>query len=807
MQDLKHGIRVVLKHPGAYATAVLTLAIGIAASTTMFSIVNTVLLAPLPYSDPDRLALVWDRSGDSARDIWLSPPEFADLRARADALGEVAALTDRRYTLTGRQQPEDLQGAAVSPNLFDMIGVHVAAGRPFTAGDDRHGSGFVALVSEQLAERLFAMADGAVGQTITLDGQGWTIVGVLPRTFTIWPPSSVFPRRVDLWVPIDDETYARTERSQNYLHALVRLKPGVTIETARADVARVAGTIERDHPDFYRGQRWSMTVVPLREHLVMAARPALLILFGAVGLLLIVACANVGNLLLARSGARMREMAVRAALGASRGRLLRQVLTEGFVLAAAATGVGVLAAAWAVGWVAHAGPGDVPRLDEAAVDVRSLAFSIAIAAASTLLFSAAPALQLSHTRTGEQLNDGARGSTAGPRAHRVRALFVVAQIACAVALTIGAGLLVKAFVALGRADVGFSPDAVATGRVRVPLSRYATPAARSAFFAELTDRLAARRDVAAVGAVTQLPMSGAFLGSAFAIPAGVGRDADVQLSADLRGVTPGYFTVLGVRLIDGRLLEFGDIRDARAVAVVDETLAHRFWPGARAVGRRLRWVRTNELIEIVGVVAAVRHYGLATPPRETVYRPYAQYAAIPEMFVEARSDRGYDVARAAMLEEVRRLDPDQPVADLGRLDSLVEASIGQPRFNTLLLASFATVAVLLAAIGIYGVMAFAVSERTQEIGLRMALGADRLAVRLLIVRDGAVLTTLGVGSGIALALVAARALRSLVFVIAPWDPPIFVGGSLLLAAIAMAASFLPADRAARLDPMHALRKG
>jgi putative ABC transport system permease protein len=804
--DMAHGWRLLVKQGGPYRIAAITLAVAIAAITTMFCIVRAVLWAPLPYAGADRLALVWDRTGESSRNIWLSPPEFTDLRARATAFADAAALTDRRYILTGLGGPDELQAAAVSSNVFAMLGVAPIAGRLLRTGDDVHGGRFVAVVSEQVADRVYASAAAAVGQPMTLDGDTWIIVGVLPRTFTFWPPSAVFPRRVDVWVPIDADLYVSAGRNLNMLHALVRLRDGASFRSAAADLDRVSQGITRDHPESYGTERWRMALVPLQEQLVGGVRPALEILLGAVALLLLIACANVANLLLARGGARGQEMAVRAALGASRARLLGQLLAESVALAVVGAAAGVLLAAWAVAWIAHAGPGDVPRLETAALDGRVLLFTAAIAAMSALLFGSAPALQLSRFDTPARLKEGLRGATAGPRARRLRNAFVVTQIALAVALTVGTGLLLKGLIRLEHVDSGFTADALATGRVRLPLSKYPGAAERAAFFEALTQRLAERQDLTASGAVTQLPMSAAFLGSTFEVPAGERRDAAVSFGADLRGVTPGYFDALGIRLVAGRRLAAGDTRESRGVAVIDETLAHRFWPDGSAVGRRLRWVRTNEMIEIVGIVAAVRHYGVAAPARETVYRPYSQYASIPEMYVEARSPRGYETARGAIAEEVRRLDADQPVADLRRVETLVEASLGQPRFNTLLLTVFAAIATLLATVGIYGVMSFDTAQRTQEIGVRMAIGADATSVVRLMIRAGAAMTFAGVAAGAVLAALCGRLLQSMLFGADPLDPAVFASVTTLVTVVALLACYLPARRAARLDPSAALRR-
>jgi putative ABC transport system permease protein len=806
LSDFGHGARMLRKYPAIYAVAILTLALGIAAATTMFSIVDAVLLRSLPYRDAGRLALVWDRNGDSARDYWLSPPEFADLQQMGTAFEATAALMDRHLTLTGRGDAEELQAVAVSPNLFEMVGATTAAGRTLRAGDEQRGGTLATVLSEPLAIRLFGSASAAVGQPITLDQFTWTVVGVLPRGFTIWPPSPVFPRRVDVWVALPGDLYATTTRNQNFLHALVRLKPDVDFAHASADVTRVSRIIAREHPESYARQRWQMTLVGLQDHLTHGVRAAVLIMFAAVGVLLLIACANVANLLLARAADRTREMAVRAVLGASRLRLLRQVLVESSVLAVASTIIGTVLAPWMVAAIVRLGPTDVPRLQDAAVDVRVLAFGAALTLVTTLLFGAAPALQLSHAHTVDRLKSGVRGSTDGPRARHTRAVFAIAQIALALVLTTSTGLLLKGLVRLGQTDIGFTPDAIATARLHLPQAKYADPAQRARFFDRLTEALAQRGEVSAAGAITQLPMSGAFLGSGFTVPPGQSREPVTDVPADLRGISGAYFDTLRIRLVAGRAFTTHDTADAPRDAIIDETLARRVWPHDDPIGRTLVWTRTGQRLEVVGVVAAVRHDGVAAPPRETVYRPYAQYASMAEMFIEARSGAGFDAARTAILDEVHRLDRDQPVADLARLDALVEDSLGQPRFNALLLAVFAGAALLLAAVGIYGVMSFSVTQRAPEIGVRLALGADPRAIVRMLVADAARLALGGVLAGLLLAVVLTQVLRTLLFGVSPWDPGVFAGVATLLATVSLAASYLPARRAARLEASSALRR-
>lgn len=811
MTDFLHGVRLLRTHPAIYFVALLTLALGITAATTMFSIVDAVLLRSLPYRDAGRLALVWDRIGDNAQEMWLSPPEFADLRQMSSSFEDMAALYDRRFTLTGRGEAEELQAVAVSPNLFEMVGATTLAGRPLRMGDDARGGTLAVVLSEPVAERLFGSAQAAVGQAVTLDQRTWTVVGVLPRSFAIWPPSAVFPRRVDIWVAIAGDTYTTAARNQNFLHALVKMKPDVGVARASADVDRVSQIIAREHVEAYGQRRWRMSLVGLQDHLTQGVRAAVLIMFAAVGILLLIACANVANLLLARAADRTREMAVRTALGASRLRLLRQVLVESSVLGLLATAVGMVLAPWAIAMIVRFGPADVPRLREAAVDVRVLLFSAVLTMLTTLLCGMAPAWELSQTRAIDPLKSGTRGATEGPRARRTRAVFAIAQIAMALVLTTCTGLLVKGLVRLGQTEIGFAPDSIAVARIRLPQPKYADAGQRARFFQQLTDNLSLRPDMTAAGAITQLPMSGAFLGSTFAIPAGQSReqhaDAGADFAADLRGVTSGYFDIMRMRVLSGRpFVSALDRADSKAVAIIDETLARLHWPHEDPIGKHLLWVRTGQQLEIVGVVNAVRHYGVSEPPHETVYRPYAQYANIPEMFVEAISPAGYDGARAAVIDEVHRLDPDQPIAEFDRLDTLVQDSLGQPRFNATLLGIFAVIAIFLASVGIYGVMSFAVTQRTPEIGVRLALGADPRAIVNMLAADGARLAAAGIITGLVLAMLLTRVLRTLLFGVSPWDAGVFAVVAILLTAVSLIASYLPATRAAHLDAATALRR-
>jgi putative ABC transport system permease protein len=809
VQDLRYAVRTLRRTPGFTAAAIAALALGIGAATAVWSVVQAVLLAPLPFPAADRLALVWSRS-DEAPETWLSLPEIEDLR-RGTAFAGVAALRDWTFNLTGGGEPEEVAAAAVSADLFPLLGVAPALGRAFLPEEDRAGAGRVALLSDELWRRRFAADPAVLGRRLDLDGEGHTVVGVLPAGFRIPPPSSVFPARVDVWVPLDPVLFdpVLRRRDVHHLHALGRLAAGATVEGARAEVAALGRRLAREHPEAYAAPGWGLAVEPLREQVVRGARPALLLLSGAVALLLLLVCANVAHLILARNATRAREIAVRAALGAGRGRLARQLLTESLALALAGGALGVLLASAAVDLLAAHGPGDLPRLGEAAVDGRVLAFALAASLATAAIFGLGPALRgaaLSGAGSAGSAGDGlraaGRGVSAGPRIARARDLLAVSQIALALVLLAGSGLLAKSFLALRAAPSGFAPAGVLTLRLSLPATRYPGAGDRPAFFAELERRLAALPGVRAAGAVSHLPLSGTVLGSGFVAEGGPA--AGTEVAADLRGTTPGYFAAMGIPLVRGRGFRDADGPEAPPVAVVDETLAGRLWPGEDPVGKRLRWIRSDVPLQVVGVARSVRHVGLGVPPEPTVYRPYAQYARATALFVAVRGNGSAESLAEEVRAAVRALDPGQPVADLRGMESRVEESLGRPRFQALLLGGFAAAALLLAAVGLYGVISYSVAQRTHEIGVRMALGATPGTVRRMVVGRGAAITAAGLAAGLLLALGLARLLAGLLYGVAATDPATYAAVVLLLGAVALLATWLPARRATRVDPLAAL---
>ena len=794
LSDLRYGTRLLLRAPGFTVIAIATLAIGIGANTAIFSVVNTLLLQRLPYGEPERLVVVWEHNipRDRKNNV-VSPGNYLHWRELNQAFEDIAAVgLTFNLTLTGVGEPVELPFQYVTANFFPIVGVAPALGRPFTAEEDRPGSR-VAVISDRLWRTRLNADPDVLSRGLTLQGQTYTITGVMPPGF------SFLDKTVDLWVAVGFSAQARTPRGR-WLATVAKLKPGVAPEDAQRDMVRVAEDMTRRFPDFNTG--WTARVVPLREQMTGDIRPALLVLLGAVAFVLLIACANVANLLLARATARGRELAVRAALGAGRGRIVRQLLAESLVLAIAGGAGGLLLAWWLVQslrvYVADAV--SVQRLDAVAIDGSVLLFTLAVALVSGVAFGLLPAFTASGTALTDSLKEGGRTGTAG-RGGRTRATLVIAEIALALVLLVGAGLLVRSFARLTNVDAGFEPAQTLSMRVSLPGSRYAEAPQRTQFYRELVQRIAVLPGVQSTGAISFLPLTG--LGSATSYEV-VGRPTPrgQEPVTDVRVITGEYFKALGVPLLRGRLFDENTPSDTTNKVIVNETLARAHWPGDDPVGKRIKvsW-RDNIEDEIIGVVGDVRMAELNTAARPAIYWPHAR-EAYGSMTLTVRGTGDPTNAIRAILRE---RDPDLALADVRSMDEVVARSVAQRRVTMVLLGIFAGAALLLAAIGIYGVIAYSVTQRTQEIGIRVALGAQRGDVLRMIVRSAVLLAVAGVAIGAAGAVFLTRLMRDLLFGVEPFDLVTFGTVALLLTIVALLASYIPGRRATRVDPIIALR--
>jgi putative ABC transport system permease protein len=804
LHDLRYAFRMLFKNPAFTAAALLAVGLSIGTVTTIFSAVSAVLLRPLPYADPNGVMIIWARfEARGADDTWLSSPEVQDFREQATHFNGFAAMTDLTLNMTGAGEPEQLQIVGASQNLFPLLGVNMVEGRGFAPEEDQEGAGKAAVLSHGFWQRRFGGDRSIVGKALTLDGSPYTVVGVLPADFTIPPPSSVFPARVDLYVPFAGAVAKNVAQSRDArnVHVLARLKPGGTPEQAQAEMSTIAARLQQQYPEAYPANSgWRLTATPFHEYITRGSRLALLILLGAGIFVLLISCINVANLLLARAVAREKEFAVRLSLGASPWKVVRQLLTESLVLAFIGGLIGVALAYWGIGALVSLSPGDIPRLGETRIDGWTLAFTALVLVLTALLSGLAPAWQSRRIDVGKALKDSARASTSGGARGRLRAALMVGQVALVLVLLVGMGLLIKTFLRLQSERAGFAQENVLTLRLPLSQTSYPKPADRVSFVDRIIAQLAAAPGVQAAGAVSHLPMSGAVFGSRFE-PVGESlRQGEPPLPADLRGVTPGYFKALGIPLLRGRTFEETDKADASPVAVIDETLAKRLWADGSAVGRRLKWIRSETPLEVVGVVGAIKHAGLAEPARETVYFPYAQYSRSTSMSFAVRAS-GDPIAQAgALRSRVWALDPNQPVSDVRPMQELVLQSIARQRLNMVLLGIFAVVALVLAVVGIYGMVSYVVAQRKREIGIRMALGATPNRIFRLILGQALWLTLAGVGLGLLLSIALTRLMASLLFGVESTDPLTFVSMTLLLTLIVVVASFFPARRAMRVSP-------
>lgn len=800
LADLRLAVRLLLRNPAFTAVAVATLAVGIGANAVIFSVVRAVLLEPLPFRDPARIVLVWERNIPRTRLTNVaSPANFLAWRDQQHALEDLAAfsITTTIGVTGGSAAPDQVGAQLVTAQLFPVLGAEVLVGRTFTPDEDRPDND-ATVISHRLWLRRFGGDRDIVGRPFTANGRARTIVGIMPPSFTL------FDRTVDVWMPMGFDDAAR-QAGGRWLIPVARLKPGVTLSQAQAEMDTITARLAAEFPD--RNAGWASTVMLLQEQLVGPVRLALGVLAGAVGFVLLIACANVGSLLLARATGRQRELAVRAALGAGRGRLIRQLLVESLLLAVLGGAAGLLLAYAGVNTLlaATAEQFPIPRLENAGLDWWVIGFTSLVSLLTIIVFGLTPAIFASRPDLNSALKDGARAS--GARGGRLRAAFVVVEVALALVLLAGAGLLIRSFAALLSVDPGFRPEHVLTMQISLPGSgKYSEDASRVQFFRELTARVERLPGVTAAGAVSFLPLTGLAAATSLEL---VGRPAPPKGQgpvADVRIVSGDYFRAMGIPLLKGRLFDEREGRERAAAAVINETMARQMWPGEDPIGKKfvLSWNPPVVTDEVIGVVGDVLHEGLDARIRPMVYlgHPRTTYRALT-LTVRAAGDPA--ALTSAVVGQVRAMDPEQPVANVRTLDEVAARSLGQRRVVTLLLAIFAGAALLLAAVGLYGVLAYLVVQRTREIGVRMALGASRADVLWIVVGQATRLAGAGLALGFAGAWALTRVMRTLLFDVTPTDPVTLGAVAGGLACVAVLASAIPALRALRVDPVVALR--
>ncbi|HKA17151.1 MAG TPA: ABC transporter permease [Blastocatellia bacterium] len=807
-QDLRYGSRMLLAKPTFTLIAVFTLALGIGANTAIFSVVYAVLLRPLPYKNPEQLTLLWTRLEKiGLEQNWISEPEVLDFREQSQLFESFGVVSGSTFILTGTGEPEQLTGAQVSSNFFSVLGTKVKAGRDFEPDDEKPGATQVAIISHRFWQKHFGGEQSVIGSTINLSGKPTPVVGVLPPNFALMlPPEGLVQPDVDVWIPYAED-YAKQDRQSHGLTVIGRMKPGVTVAQAQDEMNAIAARL---YPIYYTDTGFEVKVVSLHGDLVKKMRPALLVLLGAVGCVLLIACANVASLLLGRAVTRDRELAIRAALGASRIRLLRQLLTESVLLSLLGGAAGLGLAVWGIDALLSLSPADLPRIDEVRIDWRMLLFTFSVAAITGILFGLVPALKASSINLTQSLKEGSR-SVAGNASQRLRSLIVAAEIAISLVLLIGAGLLMRSFVGLTRVDPGFDAHNVLTVKMTVPRSKYKNGAAIASFYQQIMEKLNALPGVESAAGISHLPLSGDYWGGTLTfegVTANAERGNLASFEVDQRVITPDYFTTMKTSLLEGRFFTSQDVRGKQRVAIVDETLPRRLWPDSSPIGKRFTFGRFPEKpqdwVEIVGVVRHIRHHKLDANVREEIYYPHA-LVPFSQMSLAIRTSSEPLSMAGAVRETVQSLDHDQPIYRIRTMDELMSQALAPARFTLLLLLIFAGVAGALAVVGIYGVMSNAVTQRTHEIGVRMALGAQVSDVLSLIVGQGIRLVSVGIGTGLVAAFLMTRLLGTLLYNVSATDSTTFVLVSVVLAGVALVACFVPARRAARVDPMNALR--
>ncbi len=806
-QDVRFGARTLLRNPGFAAIAILTLALGIGANAAIFSVVNAVLLRPLPWREPGRAVMIWSR-WTAFDKTWVATGEVVDYRKRSRTLSEIAIWGDGQVNLTGDGEPERVASGSVSANLFSTLGVTPILGRTFTAEEDLPNGPNLVVLGFALWNRRYHADPAVIGRAIQINGRAYQVLGVMPPDFVL-PTDFQNPQPSQLWVPLQMDP-ASTDHGSHGYYAAGRLVPGATVEQAAAEMSGIARAMTNE--GLYPPQmQFDTVVLSLTDEVVGSVRRSVWLLFAAVGFLLLIACANVANLLLARAEARQREIAVRSALGAGSWRVLRQMLTESLVLSIVSAIVGLLFAYAGVKFLAWWNPASIPRVAGVSLDGRVLVFTAAVALLTSMIFSLVPATRTLRKDLTDSLKDGGQNASTGGARQRFRNALVVAEMALAVGLLVGAGLTLRSLWSLQQVPLGFDPSGVLTMRVALPVTSYPEPEQVVQFFARLNDQIRQLPGVRAAGAARSLPL-GSTIGDfglrvdGYVPPPGSGAKGDWQIATD------GYLEAMGERIVRGRGITPADTSDSQLVALVNEEMVRRYWEGRDPIGGRIRIGGGAERpwVTVVGVVADVKHNGITGVVKEKFYIPHTQWHKsignpIRGMTLVIRTDMDPGQLTSSVRQTIRAMDPNLPVAEVRTMNDVVGATLSTPRFTGVLLTAFAVLALTLSAIGIYGVLSYLVSRRTREIGIRVAIGARRADVMRLILRNGLLLAVLGVAIGLGLAAWTAQFLRGVLHGVSPLDPATFGLVAVVLTLVAVVASLVPAIRATRVDPVIALK--
>lgn len=803
LQDLRYAFRRQLKDRRFSVVALLALMFGIGANTAIFSVVNSILIRPLPYKDPESLIMIWGKNTQLDRH-WMtfSTGDFMDYKDQNEVFEQISAVERTDFNLTGTGEPERIQGTRVTTNLFPMLGISPQRGRYFSEDEGQPGQGQVVMLSHGLWQRRFGSDPNLIGRTLTLNNQSYDVIGVLPPGFQLptFPPNFPVPSlEPELWIPLALDQN-RLSRTGNSLFLMGRLKPGIDINQAQASMSGIAKRLEQQFLQSNTGAEVFLIALP--EQAIGDMKRSLLLLLGAVGFVLLIACSNIANLLLARATTRRTEMAIRAALGASRKRIIRQMLTESTVLAFSGGVLGLLFAYLATQIIIAISPSSLPRANEVRLDGWVLGFTLLISFLTGIVVGIFPALQASKLDLNDSLKEGGRGSMSGSKSRRLHSLLVVSEIAFALTLLIGSGLMVKSLMRLASMDTGYNVDNLLAFQITLPRSKYTGPS-QKAFYEQIIQQTEGLPGVRSAAAINILPLTGADAGTFITIEGAPVPDPRSVISVSFRSISQSYFRTMGIALVNGRDFTSEDAATFRII--INETLAKRYFPDQDPVGRRIKLGRPESpgsFLPIVGVVSDVRQIGLLDDEKPTLYLPFLQQ---PSMNVIARTATNPMNFVAAIRSTVLNMDSELPIHNIRTMEQRFADQVARPKFRTVLLTTFAALALLLAVLGIYGVMAYTVTQRTHEIGIRMALGARSRDIIKMVLMQGIILTALGVAIGMALAVALTRVLGALLYEVSTTDVTIFVVCPLILIAVALLANYLPARRATRVEPMKALR--